>query len=109
MGPKGGNMESSDITFLVKGGTQMPLLKHAGTGGQSFPYLYFPLLEGTGMVKHCFTTRLGGVSKGCFRGLYVKGDTESIGLETTKSVVNALFWVILINAIFSVITTRLNI
>ena len=46
---------------------------------------------------------------GCFRGLYVKGDTESIGLETTKSVVNALFWVILINAIFSVITTRLNV
>lgn len=46
---------------------------------------------------------------GCFRGLYVKGDTESIGLETTKSVVNALFWVILINAIFSVITTRLDI
>lgn len=46
---------------------------------------------------------------GCFRGLYVRGDTESVGLETTKSVVNALFWVILINAIFSVITTRLNI
>lgn len=46
---------------------------------------------------------------GCFRGLYVKGDTESVGLETTKSVVNAIFWVILINAIFSVITTRLDI
>ncbi|TLD90278.1 MlaE family ABC transporter permease [Helicobacter sp. MIT 03-1616] len=46
---------------------------------------------------------------GCFRGLSVRGDTESVGLETTKSVVNALFWVILINAIFSVITTRLNI
>ncbi|CAM3360415.1 MlaE family ABC transporter permease [Helicobacter labetoulli] len=46
---------------------------------------------------------------GCFRGLYVKGDTESVGLEMTKSVVNAIFWVILINAIFSVITTRLNI
>lgn len=46
---------------------------------------------------------------GCFRGLYVKGDTESVGIETTKSVVNAIFWVILINAIFSVITTGLNI
>lgn len=46
---------------------------------------------------------------GCFRGLYVKGDTESIGLETTKSVVNAIFWVILINAIFSIITTRLDV
>ena len=46
---------------------------------------------------------------GCFRGLYVKGDTESVGIETTKSVVNAIFWVILINAIFSIITTGLNI
>lgn len=46
---------------------------------------------------------------GCFRGLQVKGDTESIGLQTTKSVVNAIFWVILINAIFSIITTRLDI
>lgn len=46
---------------------------------------------------------------GCFRGLHVKGDTESIGKETTKSVVNALFWIILINAVFSVITTRLDI
>lgn len=46
---------------------------------------------------------------GCFRGLYAKGDTESVGKETTKSVLNAIFWVILINAIFSVITMRLNI
>lgn len=46
---------------------------------------------------------------GCFRGLYVKGDTESVGLQTTKSVVNALFWITLINAIFSVITTRLDV
>ncbi|TLD94652.1 ABC transporter permease [Helicobacter jaachi] len=46
---------------------------------------------------------------GCFRGLCVKGDAESVGLETTKSVVNVIFWVILINALFSLITTRLGI
>ena len=29
-------------------------------------YITFPKLEKTGMVRHCFTTRLGGVSEGCF-------------------------------------------
>ena len=28
------------------------------------PYLSFPLLEQTGVVRHGFSTRLGGVSKG---------------------------------------------
>ena len=28
------------------------------------PYLVYPMLEKTGVVKHGFTTRLGGVSKG---------------------------------------------
>lgn len=46
---------------------------------------------------------------GCYRGLYIKGDTESVGIYTTKSVLNALFWIILINAIFSIITLNLNI
>lgn len=32
-------------------------------GGQ-LEYLTFPLLEGTGIVKHLFSTRLGGVSQG---------------------------------------------
>lgn len=46
---------------------------------------------------------------GCFRGIYIKGDTEKVGIETTKSVVNAIFWVIFIDAIFSLITARFNI
>lgn len=45
---------------------------------------------------------------GCYRGLQVRGDTESIGRFTTISVVNALFWIISINALFSFITTSLN-
>ena len=71
----------------------MPLLKHAGTGGQSFPYLYFPLLEGTGMVKHCFTTRLGGVSKGCFESLnlsFERGDERQAVEENFRRVSAAL-------------------
>ncbi|MEE6546918.1 inner membrane CreD family protein, partial [Campylobacter coli] len=30
----------------------------------------------------------------CFRGFEVKNTTQSIGIYTTKSVVNAIFWVI---------------
>ncbi|WP_233709918.1 MULTISPECIES: MlaE family lipid ABC transporter permease subunit [unclassified Helicobacter] len=45
---------------------------------------------------------------GCFRGLQVRGDTEQVGKFTTISVVNALFWIIFINAIFSIIFTRLD-
>ncbi len=45
---------------------------------------------------------------GCFRGLQVYGDTEQIGKATTTSVVNTLFWCIFINAVFSIIFTRLD-
>ncbi|RDU61224.1 ABC transporter [Helicobacter sp. MIT 14-3879] len=45
---------------------------------------------------------------GCFRGLECKGDTQSIGKMTTISVVNAIFWIIMANAIFSFIFTRFN-
>ncbi|WP_100949310.1 ABC transporter permease [Helicobacter pylori] len=46
---------------------------------------------------------------GCMRGFEVKGDTESIGRLTTISVVNALFWIIFLDAIFSIIFSKLNI
>ncbi len=45
---------------------------------------------------------------GSFHGLRVTQNTESIGQETTKSVVNAIFLVIVCDALFSVIFTRLN-
>ncbi len=46
---------------------------------------------------------------GCMRGFEVKGDTESIGCLTTISVVNALFWIIFLDAVFSIIFSKLNI
>ena len=30
------------------------------------PFLQYPMFQKTGLVKHGFSTRLGGVSKGCF-------------------------------------------
>ncbi|WP_456323127.1 MlaE family lipid ABC transporter permease subunit [Hydrogenimonas sp.] len=46
---------------------------------------------------------------GCFRGFQVSGNTESIGRYTTISVVNSIFLVIAMDAIFSVIFTELDI
>ena len=43
---------------------------------------------------------------GCFRGFEVSDNTESIGLQTTASVVNAIFLVIAFDALFSVIYTE---
>lgn len=43
---------------------------------------------------------------GCFRGLQVTDDTESIGYQTTASVVNSIFFVIACDALFSIIFTK---
>jgi phospholipid/cholesterol/gamma-HCH transport system permease protein len=45
---------------------------------------------------------------GCFRGFLVSNNTESIGLQTTASVVNSIFLVIAFDALFSVIYTELG-
>lgn len=39
--------------------------KTTGDGAEVL-LLKYPLLEETGIVEHCFTTRLGGVSEGIF-------------------------------------------
>lgn len=50
---------------------RMELYRHAGrmkmkqNRAGEVEYLTFPLLEQTGIVRHLFTTRLGGVSQGC--------------------------------------------
>lgn len=46
-------------------------------GGEQLEYLTFPLLEETGLVRHLFTTRLGGVSEGEFAAMnlsFTRGD-----------------------------------
>ena len=48
-------------------------------------------------------------SIGIYRGLKVKDDTQSIGLNTTKSVVESIFAVIVCDAIFSIVFTNLGI
>lgn len=48
-------------------------------------------------------------SIGIYRGLKVKDDTQSVGFNTTKSVVESIFAVIVCDAIFSIIFTNLGI
>ena len=46
---------------------------------------------------------------GIYRGLVVKDDTQSIGFNTTKSVVESIFAVIICDALFSIAFTNLGI
>ncbi len=39
---------------------------------------------------------------GCYEGLQVKGDAESVGRQTTMAVVEAIFFVIVLDALFSI-------
>lgn len=56
-------------------------------------YLTFPKLEATGIVKHLFTTRLGGVSGGEFSSMnlsYTRGDEKACVDENYRRVAKVL-------------------
>ncbi|MGM9996685.1 MlaE family ABC transporter permease [Campylobacter lanienae] len=61
-----------------------------------------------GMIKTPFFGAVIGLI-GCMRGFEVSGSTSSVGELTTKSVVNAIFWIIALDALFSVIYTELGV
>ena len=57
------------------------------------PYLSFPALEQTGLVNHGFSTRLGGVSKGCWSTMNIsttRGDDPAAIEENTKRIARAI-------------------
>jgi len=61
-----------------------------------------------GIVKGPFFAMLIA-SIGIYRGMMVKNDSQSIGFNTTRSVVEAIFAVIICDALFSIMFTRLGI
>lgn len=61
-----------------------------------------------GLIKGPFFAVLIA-SIGIYRGMLVKEDTESIGINTTKSVVEAIFAVIICDALFSILFTELGV
>jgi phospholipid/cholesterol/gamma-HCH transport system permease protein len=56
----------------------------------------------TGMIKAPVFGAVIAVI-GCFEGLQVRGSAESVGLLTTRSVVESIFCVIVLDAVFSII------
>ena len=56
-------------------------------------YLSYPLLEQTNLVKHGFSTRIGGVSEGIFSSMnlsYSRGDEDCAVRENYKRMANAI-------------------
>ncbi|MBT2188563.1 ABC transporter permease [Sphingobium nicotianae] len=57
-----------------------------------------------GLVKAPVFGLIIGIA-GCFQGLQVRGDAEEVGLRTTSAVVQAIFLVIVLDAVFAVFFT----
>lgn len=56
-------------------------------------YLTVPAFDATGLVKHCFTTRQGGVSKGIYDNLntsFIKSDLRENVMENLNRVCSAI-------------------
>ena len=45
---------------------------------------------------------------GCFQGMLVQGDSEEVGLRTTTAVVQSIFLVIVLDAVFAVFFTNVG-
>ncbi len=80
------------------------------------PALFIERLQEVVAMKHFYVGLIKGpffafliASIGIYRGLIVKDDTQSIGYNTTKSVVESLFAVIVCDAVFSIAFTNLGI
>ena len=73
---------------------QNPILKQISIRENiEVPLFIFPLLEKTDMVRHCFTTRLGGVSEGIFSTMnlsFSRGDKAEAVKENYKRLAEAL-------------------
>lgn len=48
-------------------------------------------------------------STACFQGLRVSGSADSVGRQTTRSVVQGIFFIIVADALFSILFSKLNI
>lgn len=68
------------MKFIRKSGSDhMPVQHMAVRQYRQIPYLTFPLLEREEMVRHLFSTRMGGVSEGIFATMnlsYARGDSK---------------------------------
>ncbi len=79
----------AEINWKRKDGAEpMETVERAGV-----PYLRFPALEETGLVIHGFSTRLGGVSRGCYSSMnlsFTRGDDREAVEENYRRMAAAL-------------------
>lgn len=71
----------------------LQLKMHKLGNGADLPLLHFKNLEQTGIVKQCFTTRMGGVSEGIFSSLnvsFTRGDVEAAVRENYRRIAEAM-------------------
>lgn len=57
------------------------------------PYLEYPLLTGTGIIQHGFSTKLGGVSEGYYSSLnlsFTRGDKEEAVRENYRRIAKSM-------------------
>ena len=85
-----------DLTAFVRKPAEQPVLRedwHENEDGSRLLLLKYPLLECTGIVEHCFTTRLGGVSTDIFSTMnlsFTRGDEEAAVRENYRRLARAL-------------------
>ena len=79
------------------------------------PGLFLDRFESAVHIKHFWVGIIKGpffavliAAIGIYRGMSVRNDTESIGINTTRSVVESIFTVIICDAVFSIIFTHLG-
>ena len=77
--------------------TEGPVLKQncikIGNSGEEMEYLTFPSLEKTGLIRHLFTTRTGGISKGDFSSMnlsFSRGDNPESVMENYGRIAKVL-------------------
>lgn len=74
-------------TYPVIRQEKEPVMIQNKTG--DIEYLTFPMLEGISCVRHLFTTRLGGVSKGIYASMnvsFTRGDREEDVMENFRRI-----------------------
>lgn len=57
--------------------------------GGNVPYLEYPMLRETGIIRHGFSTRLGGVSEGCWASMnlsFERGDRPEAVMENFRRI-----------------------
>ena len=78
------------LTYIQKTVHPTPITLHESNG---VAYFTFPLLEQTRMVRHAFSTRLGGASKGYFSTMnfsLTRGDNRDDVLENYRKMARIL-------------------